>query len=300
MTTAAIFRAVPTNNMNHLKNINAAYQLAGLKPPTRGPAFRKVVDNIDTPEQVVSQQIRHGLDTVTTDKQLQDWHKKAVTAVSEAIAAERLKKEFPNQFDAIQRTRAKVYAKQAVEDLQQPFSEFIAEFSKAAKALPAGNAALDPEACIAHDAGAQLTTARDALAKLGVFAGLILTKEVYGNHPKNLAQLAKIVHYPKATKEILEGLGRSTRNPGQLKGTFTIRQLETDMRKLGIDLALINIARGDYPGISFSLADNTEHLARVENLHFAFSREVLDESPTGKQRREQKAHQETIMFAPGH
>ena len=300
MTTATIYRAALTNHMNHLQNINAAYKLAGVKTPTRGPAFRKVVDNIDTPEQVVNKQIRDGLDTVTTDKQLQDWHTKTVAAVSEAIAAERLKKAFPNQYDAIQRARATDYATQAVEDLQKPFADFIAQFSKAAKALPAGTAALDPEACIAHDAGAHLTTARDALAKLGLFAGLILTKQVHGNHPKQLAQLAKIVHYPKANKEILEGLGRSTRNPGQLKGTFTIRQLETDIRKQGLDLALVNIARGDYPGITFQLADNTEHLARVENLHFAFSREVLDESPTGKQRREQKAHQETIMFAPGH
>lgn len=300
MTTATIYRAAVSTNMNHLQNINKAYQLAGLKTPTRGPAFRKVVDNIDTPEQVVNQQIRDGLDNVTTDKQLQDWHKKTVAAVSEAMAAERLRKAFPNQYDAIQRARATDYATQAVEDLQKPFADFIAKFSEAAKALPAGNAALDPEACIAHDAGAHLTTARDALAKLGTFAGLILTKEVYGNHPKQLAQLAKIVHYPKANKEILEGLGRSTRNPGQLKGTFTIRQLDNDIHKRGIDLALVNIARGDYPGITFQLADNTEHLARVENLHFAFSREVLDESPTGKQRREQKAHQETIMFAPGH
>lgn len=298
MTTATIYRPVPTNNMNHLKNINAAYQLAGLKTPTRGPAFRKVVDNIATPEEVVNQQIRDGLDTVTTDKQLQDWHKKAVAAVSDAIAAERLRKAFPNQYDAIQRARATDYATQAVEDLAKPFAQFIDEFSTAAKALPAGNLALDPEACIAHDAGAHLTTARDALAKLGVFAGLIITREVYGNHPKQLANLARIVHYPKATKEILEGLGRSTRNPSQLKGTFTIRQLDNDIHKRGIDLALVNIARGTYPGITFSLADNTEHAARVENLHTAFTREVYDESPTGKQRREQRAHQQTITFAP--
>jgi|SRR5690625_3127327 len=299
MTTASIYRPVPTHNMSHLKNINAAYQLAGVKTPTRGPAFRKVVDNIDTPEQVVNKQIRDGLDNVTTDKQLQDWHKKAVTAVSEAIAAERLKKEFPNQFDAIQRTRATDYATQAVEDLQQPFSEFIAQFSKAAKALPAGTAALDPEACIAHDAGAHLTTARDALAKLGTFAGLIITKEVYGNHPKNLAQLAKIVHYPKAVKEIVEGVGKSTMNTHQLKHTFTIRQLETDIRKQGLDQALVNIARGDYEGVTFSLADNAEHLERVANLHTAFSRDRHDESPTGKIHAERKAHQETIMFTPG-
>src|SRR5699024_5081525 len=146
-------------------------------------------------------------------------------------AAERLRKEFTNQSQHVQKSLGTTYATQAVEDLEKPFAEFITKFSKHAEKLPEGKHALDPEACLAIDAGSHLKRVREDLAQLGTYAGLIITKVSLGNTPHPMANLAKIVHFPKATQEIVEGVGRGVRNPSQLEHTYAIRQVDNDLQK---------------------------------------------------------------------
>src|SRR5699024_9406089 len=147
---------------------------------------------------------------------------------------------------------------------------------KAAKALPAGPGALDPEAVLAHDAGKALTSARSALSALALLASL----GDPARHVSTLGDLARVlplIDPGNPAQEKVTNLGRTV-NGTKLDTTLALRRLAQDMRT-DPDLALVGVARGDYRGVTLSPADTLAVIGeRASIAAVAFKRATVDES----------------------
>src|SRR5699024_4599429 len=101
------------------------------------------------------------------------------------------------------------------------------DLATAAQALPADKPT-DPEAVLAADAGAALTTARRALSTLALWASI----PDAGRHvstARQLARLLPIVDPGEVTVEARTSLGRTV-NAERLDATNSLRRLEQDVR----------------------------------------------------------------------
>lgn len=64
-----------------------------------------------------------------------------------------------------------------------------------------------------------------------------------------------------------------TVNESELEGTRTVRRLAKVMAEQGMDLALIGVARGEYPGVTFKLASRDDYFRRMSAARDAFTRQ---------------------------
>lgn len=272
-----IFRREATNHVTQFQTIANAYTAVGATPPTRALEIRRLVN--DESQNVFQTAAALANEALLTDQEPMEWYAGAVEKVKEAQAREALAAAFNRSYqDAVARALPR-YLEEAANDLTPHADRAVKQIVTAVKELPAGAAALDPEAVIAKDAGGALNKTRASLSLLGTLAS-IYQPGVPGEIPPVLNLLLPVVALPDAVKEqVARSYGESVKvlNEPKLTGTRAIRQLANDAKK-DIDVALINVARGVYEGITLSFATPQELTERRRNALTAYQREHANDN----------------------
>lgn len=265
----AIYSRPVTTDLNHIGSIVAAYRQAGLTAPTLGTDIQQKIQSAPTAAQVARKLAEAALHTDDVDA----WHADALEKIKEAQAADTLRKEFNAIYPHVIREATLGYLEDAAKDLRAPFEKLVKAFTQAVAKLPAGTDALNAEAVIAADVGAALTTVRDCLARFKIYAGIFRSQTASPDYPSDLNTLLPLVDLPAPVVEQVRGVGNETANESQLEQTRAIRSMATDIRRLGADLVLIGIARGEYGKAALKLATPSTLAERVAKAGRAHARE---------------------------
>lgn len=272
-TATPLYNRYPTAEQTHLDTIVRTYNAAGLTPPTLAVGIRDRINTARTVHRVAAELADQALTATDPDA----WYEDALDQLRTAQAAEALAKAFNlNYQDAVRRHVPALQA-QAAEDLAPVFNKHAKALTAAAKKLPA-TAPLDMAANVEADTASEYKAARTALATFAALAS-IYKSTAPGELPVALNKLLPVVHLPEATKEqVARSLGESVKvlNESQLAGTRAIRQLATDAAK-DVDVTLINVARGNYNGVTLALATPQQIRERRNNATTAHQRESIAE-----------------------
>jgi hypothetical protein len=271
-----LFSRKPTSAHTQFQNITDAYAAFGLTPPTRAIDIRILVNNNGVNVNEVAARLAQ--EALTTDLEPADWYAAALDQVREAQAQEALTGAFNRSYsDAVTRALPQ-YLQGASTDLTPALDKIIRRLTTAAKKLPAGKSALDPEANLSNDTGTALMEARNALTQLGTAASIYQVTQP-GDIPVVLNTLLPVVDLPDATPEQIKasiGIDITVINTAELSGTYAIRRLAQDAKD-DIDIAIINIARGEYEGTTLGLATPDELRERRTTAITAHKRETIRE-----------------------
>ncbi|TLM75968.1 hypothetical protein [Pseudarthrobacter sp. NamB4] len=275
IATEPLYNRYPTSEHTHLDTLVRTYHAAGLTPPTLAVGIRDRINSAPTVHQVAAELADQALTTTNPD----EWYEEALDRLRTAQAAEALTKAFNTNYQDAVRRHVPALQAQAAEDLTPVFNKHAKALTAAAKKLPATKP-LDMAANVEADTAAEYKTARTALAMLGTIAS-IYTAAVPGEVPVALNRLLPVVHLPAAVKEqVARSMGESVKvlNESSLTGTRAIRQLAADAKE-DIDLALINVARGHYEGVTLAVATPDELRERRRTATTAHQREQVAEGP---------------------
>ena len=153
-------------------------------------------------------------------------------------------------------------------ELARPgFNRARDELVKAAAKLPEGEAALDMDAVVEADASSAYLRARDALRDIRAIANLVgpVSPVAYEfntyTHKPGVATLVKVVRLPRIDVLYRNRMSTQAYNPpDSLARRRTYNQLFQGVEdgEISVDLALVSIARGDYPGAELDLATRDE------------------------------------------
>lgn len=269
-----LFARKPTSTYTQFKTIADTYTALGLEAPTRAIDIKRLIDAEGQNVQATAHRL--ALEALTTDQDPHDWYAAALTQIKEAQTRETLTNAFNRSYnDAVARAMPK-YLHDAASDLTPVVKKKIARLITAAKKLPMGKEALNPEANLANDSGAALQEARAALTLLGEAASIYQVTQPHGL-PVALNMILPVVELPEAEIEQIEkSLGEDVTvlNRSTLTGTYAIRQLATDAKE-DADLTLIDVARGTYEGVTLSLASPEELGQRRQQAVTAYKRQTV-------------------------
>lgn len=267
-----------TNHANHRDQLDRAYLQAGLKPPTRAGEIEAALYAEPALDDVAVALAREAL---TDRPDPADWLADALTRVHRAQAAAALRDAMASCTRAVQDEQIPSLITAAAKDLTPAVAKVAASLTKAAKALPADP--FDLDAVVEMDATKEMKAAQNALAALGVFAGVHEVGSPRGSYTPALAQLLPIVELPAAVVEVVARgyVGDApTVNGPELAGTRAIRRLDQTASEHNVDRALVEVARGGYPGCSIQLADWAGLAERRDNASRAFVRQrSTEENP---------------------
>lgn len=274
MNTAPLYQRYPTADQTHLDTIVRTYHAVGLNPPTLAVGIRDRINQAPTVHQVAAKLADQALTTTDPDA----WYADALDQLRTAQAAEALSKAFnANYGDAVRRHMPAIQ-EQAADDLGAVFNKHFKALAAAVKKLP-DNDPLDMAANVEADTSAQFKTARAALAAFGSLAS-IYKATFPGEVPPALNNLLPVLELPHAEPEqVAKSYGESIKvlNEHNLEGTRAIQRLAADAR-LDVDVALINVARGHYEGISLALATPAGLAERRGNATRAHQREHISDN----------------------
>ena len=264
---------VTEHNLHRL--IGDAYRIFGMQAPTKAVDVRKRLEADANAVHLTVNRLAAG--ALEPDSDIDAWHADALEQIRDAQARQDLAQAFGREFQRHVFATAPKYQALAYTDLEKHVGKTIARLEAAAKHLPAGAAALDPEAVLAADAGKHLTVAREALSVLAVTSSIhlpIMDRET----PLPLRNMAAIVDYPDATiEQVQQDLSYDIRtlNGDDIAGALEIRAIANHANDHGVDVTVVAIARGDFPGTRLSYADRAALRQRRRNLVNAYSREVI-------------------------
>lgn len=267
-------RAINAEVSQHHKSIAAAYKAAGKTMTTTAGRVRELIVDTENVNEVASRLAREAYEA--TDPEA--FHAAAIQEINEARAAETLKDAYLRSANAVAQQQLTNTIDEAVKEITPSFNRTVKTLTAAARKLDPIQP-LEPETAIALDAGEALTTARKALKQIGVFAS------IHSHYPHALDQRALrdvlvILDIPTPTvEEVYRTVGAvaQTANEDELRDTRMIRKLNDNL-KSSTDSTLISIARGDYPGVTLSLATVEEHKERLEKASSAFQRRTVEPS----------------------
>lgn len=269
------FAPQPAHSRNTTARVQAAYTAAGITAPTSFVA--KLKRHLLTVPDIQQAAAGIAVDAYNTapDTDPATFWDSAVDQVIRAQGADALKHALTSSLDTQERASGAEQTARALTDLGPWADRQCKALVKAAKALPTGAGALDPEAVLAHDAGAALTTARQTLAALALYAALVDTTP----HAKSIGQAHRVLSLAdpgKPTIEAVNTLG-TTLNDGKLETTRALRRIDKDIRT-DADLTLVGIARGDYPGVTLAPAASPADVAdRASRARDAFIQRTASE-----------------------
>lgn len=238
-----------------LRHLTGMYKMIGAEAPTRYADIRAIILDTPEPHQVIADYAARAY-TADDPKALVTEAREAITA---AIAGDELRKRFlaiePTQLA----TQLRGMKAQFREDATKAFDKDIKRFTEAANALD-HNSPLDAELAIAQDNGKALSTVRELLPKLGQYASLWVSGDT--NASTQLRFILPLLDLPELVRERVHqtlSANTTTLNPEEAAGTLTVRRLDRDAHT-NVDLALINIARGLYPGVAFNITTPTPNV----------------------------------------
>lgn len=276
MTSIQHFTLTPATDRNVTARIAAAYTAAGIAAPTTFvPALKRYMAQLPDAQQVAAT-LAHDAYRADPDTDPADWWAEARQQMIDAQASDALRAALVQSLATEERASGTRQITRALTDLHPWATRQAQALVKAAKALPAGPAAMDPESNLAADTGQQLTTARAALSSLALVASLGDPARHVGTLG-DLARVLPLIDPGNPVQEKVTNLGRTV-NGTKLDTTLALRRLAQDVRT-DPDLALVGVARGDYPGVTLSPADTLATIGeRARTAAVAFKRATVDES----------------------
>lgn len=279
--TNAYFQPTIANERNTSKRIAAAYAAAGIAAPTAFSAAVKAhVRTIPGADQEAASIAAEAFQ-LPADTDLADWWTGATDRMIRAQGSDALKHALTSSLEAQERGSASRQVARALADLAPYAKRQSAALVKAAKALPAGPLALDPEANLTANTGQHLTAARQALAALALVASIPDTAGRYVGKLGYYAHVVSLVDPGNPTEEVVNGLGTAL-NTSKLDNTLAIRKLAQDV-KANPDLALVDVARGAYLDVALAPATTPADIAdRATRARTAFTRRTATEHEQSK------------------
>ena len=266
MTNIHHFSPQPATDRNVSQRISKAYAAAGITAPTTFVTGLRKHMTAQPGARQIAETLAHDAYHAAPDTDPAAWWEQAVDTMTRAQAADTLRATLDGSLHVQERSSGARQIERGMADLKPFADRHAAALVKAAKALPAGDAALDPETVLAADAGKHLTTARDALRNLALWASVPDTAR-HVNALGDLHRVLALVDPGKPVQEVATVFG-NTMNAAKLDTTHALRNLARDI-KANIDLALVNVARGDYPGVTLDPADSpatiTDRAARARD-----------------------------------
>lgn len=269
------FSPQPAHDRNVTARIQAAYAAAGIPAPTTFvPKLKRFLLTVPDLQQAAAG-IAAEAYSAAPDADPATFWESAVDQVIRAQGADALKHALTSTLDTQERASGTEQTARALTDLGPWIKRQTTALVKAAKALPAGPLALDPEANLTANTGQHLTTARAALASLALYAALVDTTA----HVKSIGQAHRVlglIDPGNPTIEAVTTLG-TTLNDGKLDTTRALRRIDKDIRT-DADLTLVGIARGDYPGVTLAPATTPADVAdRAARARDAFIQRTATE-----------------------
>lgn len=280
VTAPAYFVRKATNSHNQLRTIEDAYRLFGMTAPGRALDIKRTVEAGAQSVNAVATQLAR--EAFVTDTDPAEWYADALEQIKDAQAREALAKAFAGSYAQNIQAALPEFLKDAAEALAPHVDKVAKKLSTAARKLPAGRLALDPEANLTNDSGAALQDARQALQTLALVAGIYHQGSPVGGVSPELMSLLPIVDFPHVEAEVIaDSLGEDVTvlNADDCAGTYTVRDIGKAARA-NLDLTLIDIARGTYEGATISLATVTEHRERRATAMRAYQRSTAATVPS--------------------
>ena len=275
MTTPTQQSYVPpiATGLNFLDRLHAAYAAAGLPTPTQGQTINTLLAAEATVDGIAGEIARGTIDTDDAHAWLED----ALSKVSRAYAADRLKTALGRHRDVALRAATPDLTAKAAQDCRPAFDQAAATLTRAAAKLPTGNDPLDLAAVIDADATRAMKDARHALATLAVFAGLFEPR-VGLDLDAEVIRVLPVVSFPTVP---VERVARISGRPLDHDATRdTVREFMRHLIRHGTDTALIRLARGEYEGLTLALAPSIpEHAENGRRAEQANRRIPTDSGP---------------------
>lgn len=263
------FNPLIVTTSNQVDHLTRAYAAAGVTMPSGSKPFADLVHSAPTAVDVATQIARETFDEGADPAEL---YETAVTRMQRAMAADALRTAYSQVASHVARENLPNVLERAATDLNPAVANSAKALKNAADKLRPGNP-LSVDAAIEDDTTKEYKIAVKELHQLAVFAGLYEVR-VGGVVPANgISKLISILNLPECNVERVTpaGLGASeTVNPNEITGTLAVRKLDHDIRK-DVDTALLGVARGDYEGVTFSLATPDEYRERWNKLQAAFT-----------------------------
>lgn len=266
--------ASPLSQVGNIAKACAAY---GVDAPTRTADITQAVRDGEKKVQKVAQELARDAFTSTEDPDT--WLARALDEIRDAQAREALAKAFSATFAQNLRVVMPTLVAEASTRLEPAVNKAAKALSTAASKLPAGEHAIDVAANLKSDTGGQLTKVREGLERLAIAAGIYIPASHDQYIAPSLHGVLPVVAFPNAVVEEIDrgaiGDKPRTTNEAALAGTRTIRAIDRDIKKHGVDLVLVNIAQGQYEGTSLKFVDSDELEDRTANVKRAFTRQSV-------------------------
>ena len=277
MTYQPVSNVTPTG---HLKEISAAYRLAGVAEPRR---TNEVLDAIKDGVEVDIVAATLAFEAFSTTLTVEEFMEDALQRMSTAQAMDTLRKATALRLDGVTAQRLPTIIDQAARDLEKPFNKVVADLTKAAAKLDKDKP-LDMQQAFRDDTSAEVKVAMGCLAALGQY-NVHGTKT--GQMPPGVGGVIGIVNVPDCVQELgvpsMGGNGWQTINQAELGQTLVVRRFCQDVRK-DPDKTLIGVAQGIYEGLSFGLADTAEVRRRIKAVENSDSRKTAKQEEVNAHR----------------
>lgn len=262
----------PTTTVhNLLRTIEAVAARFGVE----SPVTVRTVDDTLAAEPTPVAVLREAADAAMTTDDTDTWLSETVKKYQRAETVEQIRQKMGGHRAQITHARAPQLLEALAPQLRKRAASIITTMSKAAAKLPEGSLALDAEAVIAKDVAAERTTVIGALRDLGALAGVHESGTLGAGVPPKLHALLPVLDLPEVEVERITRLHRVTANPNEARDA--VRALAKDAEKHGPDIALINVARGEYAGVTLRWAATAEELrATGDRARIAFTQQVVD------------------------
>lgn len=282
MSHTTYFQPTVHTARNYSQRTTALYAAAGMTAPASfHQALRRHLATLPGVQQVAATVASDAYRADAADTDLTEFWDDAVDQLMRAQGADTLKAALGTALATEEAASGHRALDRALADTHAWATRQARALVKAAKALPAGAAALDSEAVLAADAGASLVSARNALSALGLVASLGDPARHVGTIG-DLARILPLVTIEGTVTERVAPLSDAALNTSQLDVTHAVRRLARDV-KTDPDLALVGVARGDFPGATLSPADSLPTITeRARTAAVAFTRRTASENEQSK------------------
>lgn len=271
-------REMAATPQQQLRNIARAYTLAGVKPPTVAGDALDALAAEPGAAAVAATLAREAYAATDATTYLEA----ALDRIARAHAADALRAAVERVFESVALAGMRETLTQAAADLAPAFARTVTSLTKAAAKLDRDKP-LDVNNAVRDDTTKELKAAQAALAALGTFAS-IHNNGPTRNGPPALARAIPVLALPACVVEVVVpsfATKPPALNAAEMEGSETVRRLSRDLAR-DLDAALVAVARGEYPGVSFTLADPEQLRARQAEADRAHTTRAPKPGETGR------------------
>lgn len=197
------------------------------------------------------------------------WIEQATQRIQRAKAFEELQEAFNRRWDVVRRQTVATQQQTTIDTITPQYEKIVVTLIKAAQQLPE-NDPLNLERIIEANASEAYKTTTTALTKLAAYVSCFDPLQTIHDIPRSLNEILPLITITGTTAEQVDSLGNTT-NSHELDTTQTVRTLANDLEH-NTDQTLINIARGNYPGITLTTQQPINTTAQAARTAFQRTR----------------------------